>query len=217
MAFPDDRGRQSRQGITEILNAAGVQPRYPLVRADGTLTNDVETRIFDNGGVTIVALQRDFPAAPGSADLAKIPNGREAVVLALPRPLYVYDLRKGRALGSTESLPIELGPIEPVLLALSEKPVAPPVVSGPRSVHLGANAEISVLLDTPAALDVIHFDAIDPEGNTVAHYSGNLLVTQGRTAKILPFAVNDKPGVWTIRAKDVLSGAMGTAELNLEP
>ena len=217
MAFPDDRGRQRGRLITEILDVAGVQPRFPLLRADGAPPSDVETRIFDNGAVTIVALQRDFPAGRPSGEPAPIPSSPEAVVLALPRSFYVYDLRNGRATGKIERLPIELGPVEPVLLALSERPLVSPSVSGPRSTRLGANAEISVSSDSPAALDVIHLDVIDPEGNTVGHYSGNLLVSQQSTTKILPFALNDKVGVWTIRAKDILSGATVTAEIEVEP
>jgi hypothetical protein len=36
-------------------------------------------------------------------------------------------------------------------------------------------------------------DTISPEGKTVAHYSGNLLVTAGKATKLVPFALNDQP------------------------
>jgi hypothetical protein len=135
----------------------------------------------------------------------------------LPRSLFVYDLRKGRLLGSSDRLPVKLGPVEPVLLAMSERPLAPPSVSGPSGARLGANAEISVSASSGAALDVIHLDVIDPEGKTVTHYSGNLMAIGGRTTTLLPFAVNDKPGVWTIRATDLLGGTTATATLFVEP
>jgi hypothetical protein len=216
LPLSDHRGRRGRQPAAEILDAAGVRPSFPLLRADGSVADDVETKIFDNGAVTIVALQRDFPgtqeAGPGS-----IPSGSEEVALALPRQFFVYDLRKGRLVGSTDRVPVALAPVEPVLLALSEKPLAPLSVSGPRATRRGANAEISAFSSSPAAFDVIHLDAVDPEGNTVAHYSGNLLVTGARTTKLVPFAVNDKPGVWKICVKDLLGGATATAELVVEP
>ena len=138
-------------------------------------------------------------------------------MLALPRPLFVYDVRKGRLLGSTDRLPVKLGPVEPVILAVSEKPLGPPSVSSPQGARLGTNAEISVSSTLQAALDVIHLDVIDPEGNTIAYYSGNLLMTDSRITKLLPFAVNDKPGVWTIRATDLLGGATATTDLVVEP
>jgi len=37
------------------------------------------------------------------------------------------------------------------------------------------------------------------------------------TAKLLPLAVNDKTGLWTLRARDMLSGETATTELQVEP
>jgi hypothetical protein len=144
------------------------------------------------------------------------PNSREAVVLTLPHPFHLYDLRTGQSLGKSDRLALELGPVEPILLAVSEKPLAPPSISGPRDTHLGSNGEFFIHSDAAGASDVIHLDVIDPEGSTVAHYSGNLSVTRGEASKLLPFAFNDKPGIWTIRARDLLNGATATAELKVE-
>jgi hypothetical protein len=208
--FRDEGGRENSRTLGEILEAAGVQPRVSLVRGDGVPVSDIETYVFENGEVTVVGLLRDF--VPGSD-----PSRLEAVVMALPHPLNAYDLRTGRRLGNTDRLALELGPVEPVLLALSEKPLAPPSISGPRNTRLGSNAEFLLRSDAPAAVDVVHLDVIDPDGATVEHYSGNLLVIQGAASKLLPFAFNDKPGIWTIRARDVLSGATATVELKVEP
>jgi hypothetical protein len=216
LPLSDHGGQRDRQPAAAILDAAGVRPRFPLLRADGSVPDRIETKVFDNGAVTIVALQRDFPGTP-ETDSQTLPRDPEEVVLALPRRLFVYDLRKGRSVGNTDRVPVELGPVEPVILALSERPLALPSVSGPRGARLGNNAEISVSSSSAAALNVIHLDVIDPEGQTVTHYSGNLMVTGGGTTRLLPFAVNDKPGVWTIRATDLLGGATATAELAVEP
>src|SRR5271166_2869093 len=99
----------------------------------------------------------------------------------------------------------------------SENPLAPPSISGPRNTRLGSNAEFLIRSDWPAAVDVVHLDVIDPEGTPVEHYSGNLLVIQGAASKLLPFAFNDKPGIWTIRARDLLSGATARVELKVAP
>ena len=210
MAFPDARGRESGRALTEILEAAGVQPRFSLVRPDGGPEGDVETYILENGEVTIVALLRDFVPPP-------TPTGGEAVVLTVPHPMNAYDLRPGRSLGSTGRLTLELGPVEPVLLALSEKPFAPPSISGPRNAHLGANAEFLIRSGSAAALDVLRVEVIDPDGSVVEHYSENMIVAQGAATKMLPFAFNDKAGLWTIRAKDLLSGETVAAPLKVEP
>ena len=98
--FPDERGRESGRVLREILKAAGVQRRFPLVRADGGPASDIETYVFENGEVTIVALLRDFVP---STD----PSSREAIVVTLPDPLNACDLRTGRRLGSTDRLAVD--------------------------------------------------------------------------------------------------------------
>jgi len=137
--------------------------------------------------------------------------------MILPHPLNGYDLRTGRRLGHTDRWAVELGPVEPVVLSLSEEPLAPPSISGPRNTRLGGNAEFVIRPDDPTAVDVVHFDAIGPGENDVAHYSGNLLVTRSGASKLLPFAFNDQPGIWTIRVRDLLSGATEVAKLQVEP
>src|ERR1700756_828775 len=77
---------------------------------------------------------------------------------------------------AVERLELELGPVEPVLLSLSEKPIAPPSITGPRRAHLGEIAEFHIRSNSPAKQGVIHLDVADPEGGTIAHYSENLVV-----------------------------------------
>src|SRR6202043_1070679 len=130
-----------------------------------------------NGELTIVALQRDY-LPPANRD------DRETVVLALPRMFSVYDLRAGRLLRNTDRLELDLGPVEPVLLSLSEKLLAPPSIAGPGRARLGEIAEFQVRSNSPAEHGVIHLDVTDPEGGTIAHYSENLLIDGAVTTKV---------------------------------
>jgi len=107
--------------------------------------------------------------------------------------------------------------VKPMLLALSERPLGPPSISGPSNARLGGNAEFQIRTASSTAVDVVGLDVIDPEGNIVPHYSGNLLVPQGGVSKLLPLAFNDQPGVWSIRVRDVLGGGNGVAKLQVEP
>jgi hypothetical protein len=209
-SFRDEAGGAGGHALGEILEAAGVRPRFPVVRTDGAPARDVETYIFENGGVTVIALLRDFVP---SADL----SSREAVVMTLPQPLNAYDIQTEQHLGNTDRLTVELGPVKPILLALSPRPLALPSISGPSSTRLGSNVEFQIRTDSPAAVDVVHLDVIDPAGNTVAYYSDNLLVPQGGVSKLLPLAFNDLPGVWSIRARDLLGGGSEVAKLQVEP
>jgi hypothetical protein len=210
LASANGHDRQNTRRLSRILDTAGVKPPFPVLRPDGSPANDVETRIFRNGELTIVALQRDY--LPPSN-----PDGHETVMLTLPRMFSVYDLRERQQLGNTDRLELELGPVEPVLLSLSEKPIAPPSIAGPRRTHLGEIAEFQIRSNSPAEHGVIHLDVTEPDGGTIAHYSENLLVDGAVTTKGLPLALNDKTGVWRLRAADLPSGGTATAELQVDP
>ena len=67
--------------------------------------------------------------------------------MSLPHSLNAYDPRTGRLLRSTDKLVVELGPVEPVLLALSEEAVAQSPMFLPRKTRLRVNAEILVRSD----------------------------------------------------------------------
>ena len=200
-------GSDGARIFAEILNDAGVRPRFAEIQSDGRTANDVEAHIFENGQLTILALQRDLPSSsPGRA---------QAYEVKLPHPFYVYDLRAKAALGQTNLLTIQIDPLDAAILALSENPLRPPSISGPSRVHAGENAELTIRSGGAdiAARTVVHLEVIDPNGAAVPHYSGNLVAANGVATTLLPFAVNAKIGIWTLRATEVLSGQTSTAEL----
>jgi hypothetical protein len=89
-SFGDEGGRESSRTFTDIMETAGLRPRFPLVQADGAPVSDIEAYVFKNGEVIIVALLRDF-----AADAA--PSSWEAVVMALPHPARLCAERYGGA------------------------------------------------------------------------------------------------------------------------
>jgi hypothetical protein len=182
----------------------------PCPAADGSPASDVEIRDFGNGEMTIVGLQRDY--LPPSS-----PDSREIVVLALPGMFSVYDLRTGQALGNTDPPALDPGSVEPTLLTLPQKPIAPASIAGPNRVHLGEMAEFHIRSNSPAAHGVIHLKVIDPSGSLVGHYSANLLTARPRTTYALPPALNDQTAAWKVRATDLPSGWTATAALRVEP
>jgi Beta-galactosidase len=221
-AAPASSDCDGRQRLAGILAAAGVEPLFPLTRGDGGPVDDVETYVFRNGGVTILALLPDLPGSPRACSRAAEPSAalrRKAVIVRFPRPYEVYDVRARRALGMHSRLAVRLDSIGPTILALAEKPLPAPSISGPQSVHLGENAlfRISAAGASAAAHDVIHFAVSDPEGRIVPYYSGNLIARGAAASTLLPLALDDPAGIWHIRARDLLTGATATAEFAVTP
>ena len=69
--------------------------------------------------------------------------------------------------------------------------------------------------DTPAETHVVHLDVLDPNGNRMLQYSGNLLARHGKAAKHIPLAMNDPTGQWTVQIHDVLSGQTETRTIDI--
>jgi len=147
-AVSGERGRGSSRAQRDP-RSRGCSARLPLARYDGGPVSNVDTYVFENGEVTIVALLRDFlPTAS--------PRSRETVVMTLPHPLNGYDLRTGRRLGHTDRLVVELGPVEPLSCRCRKSRSLRLPFSGPRNTRLGGNAEFVIRPDEPTAVDVIH-------------------------------------------------------------
>jgi hypothetical protein len=214
---PGPRDRNGGKGLSDIFAATGIEPLVSLTRSDGQPPDDVETYIFDHGGATIVALLRDLD--PSSVVSEIPPGGREAIDLKLPHPYEVYDVRAHRPLGLTAQLTLEPGPAEPVVIALSGQKLPGLLISGPPIVYAGENTNFRIWKNGnfSAARDIIHIEIADPDGKVVPYYSGNQLALTGATSYSLPLSINDRTGLRTIRARDLLTGGTASAPLQVEP
>jgi len=208
LAAANGRDLQNWQRLSQILDAAGVKPPFPAHRGDGRPLTDVETHSFRNGELTILALQRDYLSGSDFVD-------RKTVIVQLPRRFSAYDLKARQPLGTTDRLEIELDPVEPVLLSLSDAPIAPPTIVGPRRASLGETVEFTIKSNSAATQDVLHLEVVDPDGTTVGHYSGNLIASGGTAVHALPLGLNDKTGLWRLRVTDLPGGGTTTAELRV--
>jgi hypothetical protein len=86
------------------VSSLGVPPRLRVEAPDG----DVTSHFWRHGDTTIVGVQRDF--MPDAAN--------ETVVLTLPHPASVYDLRRKQALGRTDRITVSLDAVFPALLSI---------------------------------------------------------------------------------------------------
>ncbi|MGH7044864.1 MAG: hypothetical protein ACREE2_00570 [Stellaceae bacterium] len=212
LSFADDT-TANLAPTARIFAAAGVTPQITVSGTGGIRPGDLDTYLFENGPVTILALQREGLGPLGDRPAPGGASSQERVVVALPQPLEVYDLRAGRALGRTVRVALSLGPVEPVLLALSPEKLPTPVLAGPGRARLGNSPTFTVRSGLPGTIDVVRLEVIDPAGQVVTPYSRNLLLSDGSATATLPLAVNDPSGPWQIRMRDVLGGGVTTIRL----
>ncbi len=151
--------------------------------------------------------------APGST--ADAPSG-EFVVLGLPQPAYIYDVRGHGLVGRTDRMRVAIGPGEAKLLALAPAPLPPVGLRATGRVHQGGTAVVRLSrVGGPLATDVFHVEITDPSGRLMRHYGANLIAVHGRAALRIPFARNDPAGMWTIRVTDVVGGTTQTLKLRV--
>lgn len=198
--------------VGNLLRSNGIRPEFAVTDAKGIPVVGVETHIYRNGGVRLITLisnpqlRVDELGPPDFHSNQRFENP-VTVNIALPAPMYLYDMRERKALGQKRMLTVTVNPYEPILLAAAASPLPELQVSVPSEARRGDLIQLGFdLPHTPASVDVVHVDVLDPQGERAITYSGNVFTKNGHGIATIPFAVNDAAGKWTIKVHDLLSG-----------
>ena len=206
----------------KLFKDASVAPLFALTESSGEPAVGVEVHTFRNGAVNVVGLLANAQlyvedlGQPDAISNRRFEKAR-TVLLTLPSESYVYDVRAAKALGKKKQLTVQLDPYDPTVLSISAVPIPTLAVSAPRRLRRGQSGQVGLSFSssTSAATHVLHMDVVDPAGKVVPHYSGNVLAPGGRADRLLPLALNDQAGNWTIRVKDQLTGQTQTKSIEV--
>ena len=208
--------------IENLLRENGVHPAFAVEDAAGNTVVGVDTHVYANGGIRIVALQsnpqmRVSELGPPDFRSNKRFKSPITVHLHLPNAMYVYDTRAHKSLGRHTELTLAVDPFQPTILAASDTPLPGLHVSLPD--HAARGSLVRVAVDTPnspADTSVFHISVRDPNGKQMVFYSGNILAHGGSGMRSIPLASNDVTGTWTVTVRDILSGQSVTNKLDVE-
>lgn len=196
--------------MRRALQKAGVKPFFALKGPEGEPVMDVAVHSFQNGDTTIIGLQRDRSSGQAAAAAPENDVERTAggIVLTLAQPCFIYDIRRHLALGRMQRVPIHLGQVEPVILAVSVNPLPSPGIAGPDRLHPGDIADLQIRYPAaPAGLRrTVHVEVSDPTGRIVPYYTANVVVSGEIAHVTLPLALDAVEGAWTVRATDAMTG-----------
>ncbi|MGH9327591.1 MAG: beta-galactosidase [Terriglobia bacterium] len=208
--------------IEKLLRSVGVHPAFRVTDSSGNSVVGIDTHVFANGGVRIVSLQNNPPIGgdrlgpPHFNYTAQFESPKE-VQLHLPAPMYIYEMRTGKALGRHGELALTVGTYDPTVLITSDAPLPEMQVSMPETAKRGSEVRIAVHAShSPADVSVFHVDVRDPQGNRNVFYSGDIIARNGGGDRLIPLAVNDATGTWTITIRDILNGQTVTRALEAE-
>ncbi len=193
--------------FSSVLQQAGVVPSFRLLDPRGLPAAGVTARLFGNGAVTLIGIERDSAAAPTT------------VTLALPLPGFVYDLRRHLVLGRTDRVALTLDADGPALLAVAPAPLPPPRLAGPATAVPGEPIVFQVGLaePSPATAHVLRLEPRDPGGTPAPALAATLRLRGAPVSWSLTLPCGAPPGRWPVRATDVMSQQSAELALRLRP
>ncbi len=208
-----------KQLVGGLLTAAVGDDRITpvVVGADGKPVTGVEVTVWKNGRGQLIAIHRNPQIRVnelGPQEYKKNTKFETPVKLTVKLPYAVawFDVRGGKKLEPDFETTVTLQPFEPVILsAFHELPGLPEV-----SVEAGA-IRIAPAQPCDFATQVYHLDFIGPDGKERLVYRMNVKVPREGGTVPLPVALNDQPGVWKVRVREVSTAATVEATFEVTP
>jgi len=199
-------GAATRGFVAGLLAAGGVARQ---VKAAPELPQ-LEVSRFRNGEAEYIGIVQGLPrdTSEYTNQLATWPAAQPATV-TFPRQAHVYDVRAGKYLGRVDELQTEVRPGLAKLYALLPYSVERLGLTARGPSQPGKPVSYDVRIATggrPPEAHVVHVTVLDPSGREWECYRTNILAERGRGAGRFTPALNDPPGVWTIRARDAATG-----------
>ncbi len=165
--------------------------------------------VFKEGDNRYLGVLQDLPE-PWTKYAAKTSKPLEyhKTTLSFPDKAHIYDMLTGKYLGYENKISTEIKVIEPKLYSLLNYTVDDLELSCPGSIKQGKTLNYKVVLKTSKKPErhVFRVSMISPENKEIRHYSGNVNCLQGKYSGKINLALNDSPGQYTLRIKDIATG-----------
>ena len=180
--------------IKNLLATAGVHRK---IRVD----RPVEVTRWRNGKIEIVALL----------------GGQDAEArLTLTGPRHVYDLRQRRALGQVQSFTTKLHANRASFFALLPEATGGARLVLPETVARGTLVKARLSVPDAAGKHAVRLGATMPDGLPAPWLNRLVIVDRNATNLDLPWAHNDRPGLWTLEAIDLYTNQASTVRVTVE-
>jgi len=138
---------------------------------------------------------------------------KQDVVIRLPKKAYVTNVRTGERLGYTDEVKtsVVIGGTLVLGLAPADNTV---VLKGPAAAKLGEHPRFALASSRPAKA-LVRCHVFGPDGKFVPEYEKNVVLDGGKGTFVLPSALSDAAGAYTLKVTDVLTGSTAEAKITL--
>lgn len=195
----------TRELLSQVARRAGVEAAAVVRPVTGDQPpRCYERNTFARGPITVHGFIRDHRRC----------NDEEPVRIVFRSPAHIYDVRAGLYAGRLNEVRIALPPGETALYACLPYRVTTLEAAVPAQATGGSDLSVRLVVHGDGAAlgdHVVHVELVAPDGQPVWHYARNVLARAGRIELSIPLAVNESPGRWTVRARDVLTGTAAEA------
>ncbi len=214
-------------GLAVLLNHA-----LPKV-SDGSALDTLMKALLDKTGVVPAAGVEAFDGARivshfGKGDLytflgnPAMARKEQDVELRLDKDQHLYDARAGKRLKHARKAKISIGRGGARVIAALPYEVTGLVVTAPERLRVGRDRRLLLRFSVKtrgeaAGTHLVHVSLDRGPGHPVACYERNVSCPQGEGQTYLPLACDEPPGLYTVRARDVLTGVEGEALVRLDP
>jgi len=197
-----------------LLASMGLTPRVTLGPEPGSMS----TYGFRSGNLEYVGLLQKLPedlyAYVGGT--AKLLAARKTT-MALKREGHVYNIRTGTYVGLTDAIPTYITPGIAQAYALLPYKVQKVTVAAPGEVKQGDAVEYAVTITASSKPEkhVLHVSVTGPDGEELAYYTKNVDCVGGKYKGTWGLALNEEPGRYVLRARDVATGMAAEKEITV--
>jgi beta-galactosidase len=200
-----EKGTALRTLYRGVLAKVGVEPALAVTPEVAGL----RTYRFRAGMTEYIGALQELPELPVSYVLGEAkPLAVTPATIKLKDKAHVYDVRAGRYLGETDEIPVQFEPAKGFLFALLPSAPAGLTVMVSEKIKQGDKLAYEIRLDgVKAGEHVFRVELVSPQGAVFRHYSANLASENLSATAEFQMALNDTPGEWKIRARDVTTGS----------
>jgi Beta-galactosidase trimerisation domain/Beta-galactosidase len=224
--YPKQRARNFgglvyRELARAVLEKARIRPSIEVLSPDGHPVSQAQIARYRFGDSEVLAIVKENIELKGTVgrdgvttynDANLGPVAKQDLKIKLPAKMYVADIRSGQQFGYTDVVHTSILIGDAIVLALNpvEKKIK---IEGESFAARGEHVRLN-LTSTSTSGNLIRCHVFAPDGTRLSMYSSNVLLDGKRGSFVLPFALNDTPGKYRVRATDVLSGE--TVEQTIE-
>ncbi len=209
--------------LEEILSLAQIEPRVRVIGPDGKRLPGTEIVRFANGPYEHVAIFRnpqfddggwgDYPTEKAGEWAGPINNSfleePAQITISWSGSMHAYDIRGRQDIGKAVSYKATLQPWSPLTLTRAPEPIPQFRIDVPEQVQAGT--PLTITLTDEASLPegtfrVVRLEFLTPAGQPYKLYARNVLIKSTPHTSTVAFAHNDAPGLWLLKARDVMTG-----------